>query len=82
MLFKAAEQGITYSDHWRKIIQKIDKLRLSGCEPTIGKEHLLNLLQYVEESKYKLFILETNGTILRNDKEYVKRLSSLKTGYT
>jgi len=78
MLFKAAEQGITYSDYWRKIIQKIDKLRLSGCEPTIGKEHLLNLLHYVEESKYKLFILETNGIILGNDKDYVKRLSEFK----
>jgi uncharacterized Fe-S cluster-containing radical SAM superfamily protein len=78
MLFKAAEQGITYSNYWRKIIKKIDKLRLSGCEPTIGKEHILNLLQYVEESKYKLFILETNGIILGNDKDYVKRLSEFK----
>jgi len=78
MLFKAAEKGITYSDYWRKIIQKVDKLRLSGCEPTIGKEHLLNLLHYVEESKCKLFILETNGIILGNDKNYVKRLSEFK----
>jgi uncharacterized Fe-S cluster-containing radical SAM superfamily protein len=78
MLFKAAEQGITYSNYWRKIIKKIDKSRLSGCEPTIGKEHLLSLLQYVEESKYKLFILETNGIILGNDKDYVKRLSEFK----
>ena len=78
MLFKAAEQGITYSDYWRKIIRKIDKLRLSGCEPTIGKEHPLSLLQYVEWSKYKLFILEANGIILGNDKDYVKRLSEFK----
>ena len=78
MLFRAAEQGITYSDYWRKIIPKIEKLRLSGCEPTIGKEHLLNLLQHVKESKYKLFILETNGIILGNDKDYVKRLSEFK----
>jgi uncharacterized Fe-S cluster-containing radical SAM superfamily protein len=39
-LFKAAEEGIIYSPYWRKIIPKVNKLRLSGCEPTIGKEHL------------------------------------------
>jgi uncharacterized Fe-S cluster-containing radical SAM superfamily protein len=78
MLFKAAEEGIRYSDHWRKLIPKINKLRLSGCEPTIGKEHLLKLLEFVKESKYQLFILETNGIILGNDKEYAKRLSEFK----
>ncbi len=78
MLFKAAEHGITYSNHWRKLIPKINKLRLSGCEPTIGKEHLLSLLQFVKESKYPLFILETNGIILGNDKDYVERLSEFK----
>jgi uncharacterized Fe-S cluster-containing radical SAM superfamily protein len=78
MLFRAAEEGIQYSEHWRKLIPKINKLRLSGCEPTIGKEHLLNLLKFVKESKYPLFILETNGIILGNDKEYAKRLSEFK----
>jgi len=78
MLFEAAEQGITYSDYWRQVIPKVAKLRLSGCEPTIGKEHLLSLLQYVKESKYKLFILETNGIILGSDRNYVKRLSEFK----
>ncbi|MEM2691073.1 MAG: radical SAM protein [Candidatus Bathyarchaeia archaeon] len=78
MLFKAAEQGITYSDYWRKQIPKINKLRLSGCEPTIGKEHLLSLLQFVKESKYPLFILETNGIILGHDKDYAKKLSEFR----
>jgi uncharacterized Fe-S cluster-containing radical SAM superfamily protein len=78
MLFKAAEEGIRYSKHWRKLIPKINKLRLSGCEPTIGKEHLLNLLEFIKESKYPLFILETNGIILGNDKDYAKRLSEFK----
>jgi len=32
----------------------------------------------VEWSKYKLFILEANGIILGNDKDYVKRLSEFK----
>ncbi|MBS7636780.1 radical SAM protein [Candidatus Bathyarchaeota archaeon] len=78
MLFKAAEAGIVYSQYWRRRISRIDKLRLSGCEPTIGKEHLLSLLRYVAESKYSLFILETNGIILGYDKNYVKRLADFK----
>ncbi|MEM3765835.1 MAG: radical SAM protein [Candidatus Bathyarchaeia archaeon] len=77
-LFKAADQGIVYSDYWRKHIPKVYKLRLSGCEPTIGKGHLLAVLSLVKESKYPLFILETNGIILGNDKDYVKRLSEFK----
>lgn len=77
-LFNAAEKGITYSDYWRKIIPKISKLRLSGCEPTIGKEHLLGVLELVNQSKYQLFILETNGIILGYDKSYVKRLAEFK----
>ena len=30
-LFKAAEDGITYSDRWRKLIPEVNKLRLSGA---------------------------------------------------
>lgn len=77
-LFKAAEEGIVYSPYWRKLIPKINKLRLSGCEPTIGKEHLLAVLKFVKESKYPLFILETNGIILGSDKNYVKKLAEFK----
>jgi uncharacterized Fe-S cluster-containing radical SAM superfamily protein len=77
-LFKAAEEGIVYSDYWRKLIPKVNKLRLSGCEPTIGKEHLLAVLKFVKESKYPLFILETNGIILGNDRDHVKRLAEFK----
>ncbi|MEM1538410.1 MAG: radical SAM protein [Candidatus Nezhaarchaeales archaeon] len=77
-LFKAAEDGITYSDYWRRVIPKVNKLRLSGCEPTIGKEHLLAVLSFISESKYPLFILETNGIILGNDRDYVKRLAEFK----
>ena len=77
-LFKAAKEGITYSDYWKKLIPKIDKLRLSGCEPTLGKEHLLEVLRFVEESEYPLFILETNGIILGFDKNYVKKLGEFK----
>ncbi|MGQ9514974.1 MAG: radical SAM protein [Thermoproteota archaeon] len=77
-LFSAAEEGVTYSDHWRKRLPKVSKLRISGCEPTIGKEHLLKVLEFVKVTKYPLFILETNGMILGSDRDYVRRLSAFK----
>ncbi len=76
-LFKAAKEGITYSKYWKKRIPAVDKLRLSGCEPTIGKKHLLKLLEIVNNSEY-FFILETNGILLGNDRSYVKRLADFK----
>ncbi len=73
-LFKAAREGIT-SPGWERFKHlKINKLRLSGCEPTIGKAHLLALLEYVEKSGYP-FYLETNGILLGVDRAYVKKLS-------
>jgi len=77
-LFKAAEEGIVYSEYWRKHIPKVHKLRLSGCEPTLGKEHLLAVLKFVKASKYPLFILETNGILLGSDRDYVRRLAEFK----
>ncbi|MFX0125504.1 MAG: hypothetical protein ACFFAE_17920, partial [Candidatus Hodarchaeota archaeon] len=71
-LFKAADEGITALAWQRYKSTKVEKLRLSGSEPTLGKEHLLAILPYVLESKYPLFILETNGIILGNDLDYVK----------
>ncbi len=73
-LFEAAERGITYSDYWRKMIPEVKKLRVSGCEPTLGKEHLLKLLEYVEQSDYP-FYLETNGVLFGADRDYVEKLS-------
>lgn len=74
-LFEAAEDGILYSDYWRRLIPKVNKLRLSGCEPTIGKEHLISVLNHVDDSKYPLFILETNGILFGADRKYVKRIA-------
>jgi len=54
----------------------VNKLRISGAEPTLGKDHLLGLLKYVEESRFPLFILETNGILFGIDEDYVKRVSS------
>ncbi|NIM59887.1 MAG: radical SAM protein [Candidatus Aminicenantes bacterium] len=77
-LFKAAENGIT-SPGWERFKNlKIDRLRLSGCEPTVGKEHLLSVLKYVKDSKFPLFILETNGILFGSDRDYVKRLREFR----
>ena len=74
-LFMAAQEGITSSGWERFRGLRIKNLRLSGCEPTLGKEHLLSTLQYVVESKYRLFILETNGILFGSDRDYVKQLA-------
>lgn len=74
-LCKATENGIT-SPGWEKFRHlKIEKLRLSGCEPTMAREHLLSLLESVDKSKYKLFILETNGVLFGAYSDYVKKIS-------
>jgi uncharacterized Fe-S cluster-containing radical SAM superfamily protein len=51
------------------------KLRISGNEPTLGRQHLIALLEHVNESGY-LFILETNGLLLGVDKSYAEELGS------
>jgi uncharacterized Fe-S cluster-containing radical SAM superfamily protein len=74
-LFKAAEDGVIYSEYWRRAIPKVSKLRLSGCEPTLGKGHLISVLEHVKHSAYPLFILETNGILFGSDRDYVKRIA-------
>ncbi len=49
------------------------QLRISGNEPTLGKEHLLAVLSQIEKTGFT-FILETNGTLI--DKDYAKDLSN------
>jgi len=50
------------------------QLRLSDGEPTLGKEHLLKLLEFLDGKGYT-FILETNGIPLAYDEDYVSQLS-------
>ncbi|MEW5761252.1 MAG: radical SAM protein [Candidatus Thermoplasmatota archaeon] len=56
----------------------VKKCRISNCEPTIGKKHLLGVLEGIEKSKIKLFMLETNGIIFGNDKEYVMEIKKFE----
>ncbi|UCH88739.1 MAG: radical SAM protein [Thermoplasmata archaeon] len=49
-------------------------MRLSGQEPTIGREHLLELLSLLARTKYR-FILETNGILIGAEQDYAQALS-------
>lgn len=60
---------------------KIDKMRISNGEPTIGREHLLQFAELFEKSSFNKFIIETNGVLLGNDKSYVKELSKFKKSH-
>jgi uncharacterized Fe-S cluster-containing radical SAM superfamily protein len=51
------------------------QLRVSGNEPTIGREHLLRLLGLVDRTPYR-FILESNGILI--DRELAERLSGFR----
>jgi len=51
----------------------VEQVRVSGGEPTIGKLHLLQLLDRLEGSGL-LFILETNGILIGNDQKYAQDL--------
>lgn len=57
---------------------KVQKLRISGAEPTLGKEHLLKVLELVEASEFDRFILETNGILFGVDRDYVERISRFR----
>jgi len=52
----------------------LDLLRVSGGEPTIGKPHLLQLLETLQGKGYR-FILETNGILIGNDENYAASLT-------
>jgi uncharacterized Fe-S cluster-containing radical SAM superfamily protein len=49
-------------------------LRVSGNEPTLGREHLLRLLELVDQTDFE-FILETNGILIGHEKSYAKSLA-------
>ncbi|RLG47650.1 MAG: molybdenum cofactor biosynthesis protein MoaA [Thermoproteota archaeon] len=52
----------------------VRRVRVSGGEPTIGRAHLLRLIELLEGSGL-LFILETNGILIGADRSYAEDLS-------
>ena len=59
----------------RKYNTKI--ISASASEGTLGKQHLLELLELVDQSDYT-YVLETNGMILGSDQQYVRDLKRFK----
>ena len=81
VMFQPARVGKFYgADVVAKILVKMAKkrnlkqLRVSGGEPTMGKGHLLQLLDSLEGHSL-LFILETNGILIGEDPKYAEDLS-------
>jgi uncharacterized Fe-S cluster-containing radical SAM superfamily protein len=61
---------------------KINKLRLSDGEPTLGFEHLIELLELNEKSETNLvFVVETNGIMLGFDEQLAQEISRFKKTY-
>ncbi len=53
--------------------KKLTRLRISGNEPTLCREHLLKVLELIPQEY--LFLLETNGILIGNDETYAQELA-------
>ncbi|MHC4570823.1 MAG: radical SAM protein [Planctomycetota bacterium] len=61
---------------------RVNQLRISGAEPTLGKSHLLGVLEKVESSPFRLLILETNGIPIGADPDYAQQIARFKKVHT
>ena len=59
--------------------KQFKKMRLSGNEPTIAREHLLKVLELIPFDIY--FILETNGILIGHDATYATDLARFENLY-
>ena len=55
------------------------QVRISGNEPTISREHLIQVLDRIPQDL--LFILETNGILIGYDPSYARELSKFENLY-
>ncbi|MFQ6050146.1 MAG: radical SAM protein [Candidatus Hydrothermarchaeota archaeon] len=53
-------------------------VRISGNEPTLCRDHLLNVIKTVERKTNLTFILETNGIELGKNEDYIEDLKEFK----
>ncbi|MHC4943202.1 MAG: radical SAM protein [Planctomycetota bacterium] len=58
--------------------KNVRQVRISGGESLIGRDHLLGLLERIEHSSFRVFILETNGILLGAEPDYVRELARFK----
>lgn len=56
-----------------------EQVRISGNEPTLCREHLIQVLELIPEDL--LFILETNGILIGADESYARDLARFKNLY-
>lgn len=54
--------------------QKVYQVRMSGGEPTLGKDHLFKVLSALQRKRIR-FILETNGILIGGDETYAQELA-------
>ncbi|MEJ2182396.1 MAG: radical SAM protein [Nitrospirota bacterium] len=59
--------------------KKFEQLRISGNEPTMCREHLVEVLELIPRDY--LFILETNGILIGSDETYAEELSKFPRLY-
>lgn len=55
------------------------RMRVSGNEPTIGRTHLVHVLELIPSNV--LFILETNGILIGHDRTYAEELARFANLY-
>ena len=55
----------------------LNQLRIAGNEPTLGWNHLMKVLELVSKTEF-VFILETNGILIGNDRKLARQLSKFK----
>ena len=60
--------------------ERVNRIRISGGEPTLNKDHLLTLLDLFDPTGY-LFILETNGLLVGHDRSYAEALAHYRHLY-
>ena len=66
----------------RKYNPKKVVVDLSGCESTIGKEHLLALIELLHESDFPQIWIDTNGILLGDDVHYIYDLARISAKFS
>jgi len=83
-VFRPQSTGKFYSP--QQVFEALDKsakryghklISASASEGTLGREHLFELLELVDQSNY-VYILETNGMTLGHDPKFAKQLAKFK----
>ena len=59
--------------------ENVERARISGGEPTLCQDHLLQVLELVEKTpEIETFLLETNGILIGSDEAYARKLSQFR----